>query len=281
MKQLSRFFTLKFGHKRAGFALNIVIVFMMVSQLLYWSLIVKNQYIIRQYKQYQRHYLNQIQLLVSEKSFQTAILEQLDNFYFEVEHRIQELLNQLLTDPIDEWFIQTPQIGMAKLNTDTEDSVLCLYRIEIECDDILREYMKMNPPTWQVNHWLVVGLNQTFEIRPHEQSDENGATTKPFSEKEYNELLQTLIQMEYQTERPAIQREYLYQYRFESLPHQWDYEDGSVQLKTDASTGQTLYYLVSQQRQDESGRVSQLIFRQPYYRIKVEVRRVIKMTSAE
>ena len=75
MKRLFQFLSSRYRNHQAGFALNIVIIFMLLSQLLYWSLIVKNQYATRQYKQYQRHYLNQIQLLVSEKLFEGVILD--------------------------------------------------------------------------------------------------------------------------------------------------------------------------------------------------------------
>ena len=281
MKRLFRFFSLRCRNHRAGFALNIVIIFMLISQLLYWSLIIKNQYAARQYKQYQRHYLNQIQLLVSEKSFEAKILDQLGDFHSEVERKLSEHIREFLTEPVDEWLIQTPQMGLAKLKMNSEDTVLCLYYFEIDCDELLREYMMSHPPSWQVNQWLSLEWNQSAEFRTQEDMRGVEEVTQNSSKKEYQAMIQTLTQMGYTSAKLPIQREYLYQYQFSSLPDQWDYEGGLVQLKMDTSTGQTLYYLVSQRNQDESGRVSQLIFRDPYYRIKMEVQWFIHTSSVD
>lgn len=282
MKRLFQFLSSRYRNHQAGFALNIVIIFMLLSQLLYWSLIVKNQYATRQYKQYQRHYLNQIQLLVSEKLFEGVILDQLGDFQSEVERKLSERIRDFLTEPIDEWLIQTPQMGLAKLKMNIEDTLLCLYYFEIDCDELLREYMLSHPPqSWQVNQWLVVERNQNIESRLQEDMRGVEEVTQNSSEIEYQAMIQTLTQMGYIPAKLPVQREYLYQYQFSSLPNQWNYDDGLVQLKTDTSTGQTLYYLVSQRNQDESGRISQLIFRDPYYRIKMEIQWFIKTSSVD
>lgn len=127
-----------------GITLPIVMVFMLLSQTIYWGVLHLNQINSQQYMQFQAYYQADIQnymvdhLLTDDSSVFVATLESQLTAHLTQQHTF--MLNSLA---IDSWLLENPQVGLARLASGTDSERLFLYQQHVYLDQEQLEYCSL------------------------------------------------------------------------------------------------------------------------------------------
>lgn len=124
-----------FSPNKKGIVLPIVMVFMLLSQTLYWSMLHLNQINSQQYQQFQAYYQTEIQhsivdhLLASDDASLVLVLE---------EQIIKQMLNQhhlmIHSLAVDDFLLELPQVGLAQLSANNYSERVLLYKQQLFLD---------------------------------------------------------------------------------------------------------------------------------------------------
>lgn len=120
---------LSISPNKRGIVLPIVMIFMVISQVVYWGIIHLNQINSQQYIQFQAYYQAQIQNNMVDHLMNN------DDAVF-AEELEKQVSNQLLTQHelminslgIDTWWLEEAQVGIASLATNTEIERILLFQ---------------------------------------------------------------------------------------------------------------------------------------------------------
>lgn len=120
---------LSISPNKRGIVLPIVMVFMVISQVVYWGIIHLNQINSQQYIQFQAYYQAQIQNNMVDHLINN------DDAVF-VEELEKQLSNQLLTQHelminslgIETWWLEEAQVGIASLSSNTDNERILLFQ---------------------------------------------------------------------------------------------------------------------------------------------------------
>ncbi|MGO4929076.1 hypothetical protein ACTQ45_08610 [Fundicoccus sp. Sow4_D5] len=124
-----------------GIVLPVVMVFMVLSQTVYWGVLHLNQINSQQYKQFQAYYQAEIQnsmvdhLLIDDDSVFALTLE---NQLFDHLLKQHDLMVKNLA--IESWLLEKPQVGLARLSSAVDRERLFLYRQLVYLDQEQLDY---------------------------------------------------------------------------------------------------------------------------------------------
>lgn len=136
IRNLSSFFS-----NKEGIVLPIVMVFMVISQTVYWGVLHLNQINSQQYKQFQAYYQADIQ-----KNMVAHLLNNDDSrFAFKLESKIYDDLStqhetMINTVAIDSWLLENPQVGLGRLSSNVDRERLILYQQQLYLDQDQLDY---------------------------------------------------------------------------------------------------------------------------------------------
>lgn len=127
---------LKHSTSKRGLILPIVMVFVLISQLIYWGLLHLNQTNSQRLINFQAYYQAQIQQLLTQDYLYQAPSAYLEMIEFQIMLSMQNSFD-VLKPAINtkEWWIQTPQFGIASLESPNNVERIFIYEHQLFIDE--------------------------------------------------------------------------------------------------------------------------------------------------
>lgn len=222
--------------RKRGIVLPIVIVFMLISQVVYWGILRLNQLNSQQYLQFQSYYQDEIQhvmiedilndvTLLSTKSLENKVLSDLS-----IQHEVMK--NRL---NIIEWGLEENQVGWATLLSHNENEErIIIYRHSLYINDDSQDNCRLFETIYCEG---VLNKNGTYSPFPLDNNNLNNQVFMTLK----NQLINVGFILEQQVQRNAIKN-----WIFEGLPQTlFTFNTGSILLTNQI----TRYQLSSQLKQ--------------------------------
>lgn len=227
--------------RKRGIVLPIVIVFMLISQVVYWGILHLNQLNSQQYLQFQSYYQDEIQhvmiedilndvTFLSTKSLENKVLSDLS-----IQHEVMK--NRL---NIIEWGLEENQVGWATLLSHNENEErIIIYRHSLYINDDSQDNCRLFETIYCEG---VLNKNGTYSPFP---LDNNKLNNQVFMNLK-NQLINVGFILEQQVQRNALKN-----WIFEGLPQTlFTFNTGSILLTNQI----TQYQLSSQLKQSNFNR---------------------------
>lgn len=238
---------------KRGLVMPIVMVFMLISQLVYWGLIHLNQTNSQRLINFNGYYEAQIQQMITHSYLTQPLEVYLDSIEQHILTNLDASFGMMQTTlTIDEWWTLTPQVGIGNLHSSDSKERIFIYEHQLYLDDTQLNKCSLFDVLFCEGK---LNANNTYDPLPFEPSthyfEDQSITSETFEE-----LTQSLSEEGFVRVKMS-ERNAQHVWQDSTIQNaSYHFGNGTVSVQTQ----KTLYYLKSQLNHP----VIELSSKQPY-----------------